>query len=880
MQENPPQDSPFDTPNVDPIPAVNNSSQGSHNDGKSSQDSAAMTKDAEEPAVPSSPTRITMPVVEEDKENSIGADLNKENVPVKKVSKRKKVKETPAAQLTADVVAEHIDGPPLDAGSPEVKEHRRPHLPRLADAESLRLIVKIGDMSPITSNPDIVHPLVRFCVVDGATGEALETYTTDQGVMRPRYHLTLPFDLRRRSSTQPVWEHEAEFCVPRDLDNYPRATLLFELLDFGSENIRGESDVDRGIFPICWGFLCLRNGDGDSNAKRNLRLQLFRSPERRWWLTSVAVFIGSLFAPTPQAMVQVPLTRSSSPSIVPELFEVFRDPKNRNDIYPATLGVSFFYVTPPQHYEVATPESTPYEEYLLRLFEAAMYKRALDRGFLPVKERELQTKPKTSRQLKNQEEAKARHAELLASDFSRRSAMGERCLPPNTVMHTLPIDGIVSAMSFAPQSSLLAVAVTSDFHGSVFLYDVHNASRPLISVLRGHVGHIHDVRFNREGSRILTASSDRTVRLWNIESLSLFVTSGDDDHKTCEHTLVHPMQVYSASFLEKKYVVTAGFDFNLRVWSWTSGKLAGLACVTSTVPTFFKQLHSFGADSERLWALDALGTLSIWRVNEDPTTNEFISLKSVTQSIKVPGAVRVTLVAGQLAAFTCIDKKSRSIAVLETSSQRIVRRIIIPQNRSTELAAMLLPDAKLIVVPLTASKIQLFDPQSGDLMTPETGLGLVRSEAEVTHVAWCDAEHVCAVSTESSQGRSAAVHILGRPRIPREEIFEHDKNSTELLRQMCGGAPVEVERGGAAAKFLNHQATPRDVSGAARRESRSGPLDRRTEARSIDEPAFRYEGGNARATIDRILSYWGDLVGKAGSTKKESAKEPIDSHPL
>ena len=38
------------------------------------------------------------------------------------------------------------------------------------------------------------------------------------------------------------------------------------------------------------------------------------------------------------------------------------------------------------------------------------------------------------------------------------------------------------------------------------------------SVLTGHEGEISKITFNPQGSRILTASSDKTSRLWDVES--------------------------------------------------------------------------------------------------------------------------------------------------------------------------------------------------------------------------------------------------------------------------------------------------------------------------------------------------------------------------
>lgn len=76
------------------------------------------------------------------------------------------------------------------------------------------------------------------------------------------------------------------------------------------------------------------------------------------------------------------------------------------------------------------------------------------------------------------------------------------------------------------------------------------------AILIGHEGEISKVCFNPQGTKILTASSDKTARLWEVESGdSLQVLEGHTD------------EIFSCAFnYEGDTIITGSKDNTCRIW--------------------------------------------------------------------------------------------------------------------------------------------------------------------------------------------------------------------------------------------------------------------------------------------------------------------------
>ncbi len=78
-------------------------------------------------------------------------------------------------------------------------------------------------------------------------------------------------------------------------------------------------------------------------------------------------------------------------------------------------------------------------------------------------------------------------------------------------------------------------------------------------------GPVHTVAYSRDGSLVLTASTDGTARLWHTDG-------------TLAHTLAHHGPVTDAEFSpDGSLVVTASADHTARIWRTATGKLVAVA---------------------------------------------------------------------------------------------------------------------------------------------------------------------------------------------------------------------------------------------------------------------------------------------------------------
>lgn len=158
----------------------------------------------------------------------------------------------------------------------------------------------------------------------------------------------------------------------------------------------------------------------------------------------------------------------------------------------------------------------------------------------------------------------------------------------------LPLDGFSLA---APQHvSAVACAPTGD--------PVAVAHDPVVTVrggghrvmLVGHEGLVRQVAFSPDGTRIATASTDRTARLWTSSGKALATLAGH------EHALSDV--VFSPDGLR---IATASDDGTARVWDWIGTSLLTLVGHTSAVRGV-----AWSPDGKRIATASNDGTVRIW----------------------------------------------------------------------------------------------------------------------------------------------------------------------------------------------------------------------------------------------------------------------------
>jgi WD40 repeat protein len=117
-------------------------------------------------------------------------------------------------------------------------------------------------------------------------------------------------------------------------------------------------------------------------------------------------------------------------------------------------------------------------------------------------------------------------------------------------------------------------------------------------VLAGHTGIVWSASFSPDGEKVVSASDDRTVRIWS-------AVTGE-----CEQSLAgHTGEVKSASFShDGEKVVSASDDRTVRIWSAVTGEceqtLAGHTGIVMSA--------SFSHDGEKVVSASSDRTVRIW----------------------------------------------------------------------------------------------------------------------------------------------------------------------------------------------------------------------------------------------------------------------------
>jgi WD40 repeat protein/energy-coupling factor transporter ATP-binding protein EcfA2 len=118
-------------------------------------------------------------------------------------------------------------------------------------------------------------------------------------------------------------------------------------------------------------------------------------------------------------------------------------------------------------------------------------------------------------------------------------------------------DDAVWSAAFSPDGSRI---VTASEDKTARIWDA--ATGKEIKVLRGHDGYVFSAGFSPDGSRIVTASQDQTARTWDtVTGKEIMVLRG------------HDSAVYSAVFSpDGSRIVTASPDATARIWDAVTGK--------------------------------------------------------------------------------------------------------------------------------------------------------------------------------------------------------------------------------------------------------------------------------------------------------------------
>ena len=161
------------------------------------------------------------------------------------------------------------------------------------------------------------------------------------------------------------------------------------------------------------------------------------------------------------------------------------------------------------------------------------------------------------------------------------------------------IERFITSLAFSPDGKRIVLASNNK---TVYIWDVETKKE--IRRLEGHTDRVNSAAFSPDGKQIVTASTDNTVRIWDAET-------GKEIHSLAGHL----GSVYSAAFSpDGKRIVSAGWDQIVRIWDVETNKVIRQL----EGHTHYVNSVAFSSDGKRIISAAKDNTVHIWDVRLNP----------------------------------------------------------------------------------------------------------------------------------------------------------------------------------------------------------------------------------------------------------------------
>ncbi|KPI90866.1 hypothetical protein ABL78_0099 [Leptomonas seymouri] len=496
-----------------------------------------------------------------------------------------------------------------DGGRHKTQKPALPSTEATSAGDTVVLALNIRGMSPLHADASVVHPFVRAWVVSCATGRSLV-----QASAAVPCAVTHPFDIRSHKTRAPWWDAQValRLSMERLRDASNDAMLLLEVLDFGNETIHGFPLLRSGLYPICWGFLMLRDCSDRSVLAftENVHVQMFRYPQRTpWYLSWLEALLPLSWSAAAAHLQPSDLstafgTRTSVDGLteVPRIYHIFKICNNRKIPYDGGMVVTLRQHSDPC-YVPDTTDMLAYEEYLLSILVSGGGCCAVPRSTqAATRDHDTSDIEECGGRAMSSRLAPSVPASQWAPVTENYYRMdGERSLLPHEILHRSAVMGIVNCICFTHNGTLFALGVYRHLQHMVELRNPLLPDMPVTATLLGHTGHLHRIVFQKEDRYMLTCSSDGTVRVWqpaHPNSPFSADTCAGLSSVHCVCTLPHGFPVYAALFHQEK-IIAGGFSDQLFVWGYEQpldGELSSMVAADDSImhltATFTPELQS------------------------------------------------------------------------------------------------------------------------------------------------------------------------------------------------------------------------------------------------------------------------------------------------
>ena len=189
----------------------------------------------------------------------------------------------------------------------------------------------------------------------------------------------------------------------------------------------------------------------------------------------------------------------------------------------------------------------------------------------------------------------AREAARIRPTTQALNALHQALLGTDERTFLLGHERPVRAAAFSPDGTRI---VTASDDKTARVWGLDGAE---LATLSGHEAAIYSVAFSPDGQRIVTASGDRTARLWSLDGVVVATLSG------------HEAAVYRVAFSpDGQVIATSSGDHTARLWSREGEPLATLTGHQDSIWSV-----TFSPDGQRLLTGSADGTARLWDMAGD-----------------------------------------------------------------------------------------------------------------------------------------------------------------------------------------------------------------------------------------------------------------------
>ena len=288
-----------------------------------------------------------------------------------------------------------------------------------------------------------------------------------------------------------------------------------------------------------------------------------------------------------------------------------------------------------------------------------------------------------------------------------------------------------------------------------------------IAELKGHQGALLRASFSPDGKQIVTASYDKTARVWDLAGNQIAELKGHQD------------KVLTASFSpDGKQIVTASDDKTARLWNLSGKQIAQLKGHEGTVVS-----ASFSPDGKRIVTASADKTARVWDLSGKQIA-QLNGHEDVVWSVSFsPDGKQIITASG--------DTTSR---VWELSGKQVAQ---LNGHEGAVWSASFSPDGKRIATASGDKTVRLWDLSGREIIK------LKGHQDEVTRVNFSsDGKHIVTASND----RTARVWDLSE-KVP----LEHEWNSKTALVLSPSSQYVLAIPLGSAAQLWNRSGTLKTV---------------------------------------------------------------------